>query len=302
LFFPEKRIFQPYGLVIGFLPEVLMNLFEKQSRLNQLFTQSPVNAAYLAGSLSTRTSFGHLTDVDIAILLMEQIKSDQFLDYQLYFFSELAKRLESDNIDVVILNQASLLLKLQVIKYGQILFSRDEKLRVSFETKAVMDYLDFKKFDEIQNQALSRRLYGQILPVDKDLLHRHLKQLREAVVILQDLGKTQREEFTTDYRIYGLAERYLQIAIEACLQVCGILVASLGLRRPEGYHELLSIVATQRIIPQALAYRLEVLTNMRDALVHDAGTLNRDLLYDHIQQRLGDFEAFAATVEEKLSQ
>jgi uncharacterized protein YutE (UPF0331/DUF86 family)/predicted nucleotidyltransferase len=276
-----------------------MNLFEKQSRLNQLFTQSPVNAAYLAGSLSNRTSFGHLTDVDIAILLMEQIKSDQFLDYQLYFFSELAKRLESDNIDVMILNQASLLLKLQVIKYGQILFSRDEKQRVSFETKAVMDYLDFKKFDEIQNQALGRRLYGQVLPVDKELLQRHLKQLREAIVILRDLGKSTREEFTSDFHVFGLAERYLQIAIEACLLICGILVASLGLRRPEGYHELLSIVAAQRLIPQPLSYRLEVLTNLRDALVHDPGTLNRDLLYDHIQQRLEDFEAFAAAVEEK---
>jgi len=276
-----------------------MNLFEKQSRLNQLFTQSPVNAAYLAGSLSTRTSFGHLSDVDIAILLMEQIKSDQFLDYQLYFFSELAKRLESDNIDVVILNQASLLLKLHVIKYGQILFSRDEKMRVLFETKAIMDYLDFKKFDDIQNQALSHRLYGQVLPVDKELLLRHLKQLREALGILQDLGKTTREEFTTDYRIYGLAERYLQIAIEACLQICGILVASLGLRRPEAYYELLSIVTAQQIIPQPLAYRLEVLTNLRDALVHDPSALNRDLLYDHIQHRLGDLEAFAKTVEEK---
>jgi len=276
-----------------------MNLFEKQSRLNQLFTQSPVNAAYLAGSLSSRTSFGHLTDVDIAILLMEQIKSDQFLDYQLYFFSELAKRLESDSIDVVILNQASLLLKLQVIKYGQILFSRDEKQRVSFETKAVMDYLDFKKFDDIQNQALSRRLYGQMLPIDKELVQRHLKQLRESVHILRGLGQTEREEFTADYHIYGLAERYLQLAIEACLQICGILIASFGLRRPEGYHELLSIVASRHIIPSILAYRLEILTNLRDTLVHDPGTLNHDLLYDHIQQRLDDLEAFADTVEEK---
>src|ERR1700738_4844709 len=162
-----------------------MNLFEKQRQLNQLFAQSPVKAAYLAGALSNRTSFGHLTDVDIAILLMEQIKSDQFLDYQLYFFSELAKRLESDNIDVVILNQASMLLKLQVIKYGQILYSRDEKQRVMFETKAVMDYLDFKKFDEIQNQALSRRLYGQVLPVDRELVQRQVKQLREAITILR---------------------------------------------------------------------------------------------------------------------
>ncbi|HZS77945.1 MAG TPA: HepT-like ribonuclease domain-containing protein [Ktedonobacteraceae bacterium] len=278
-----------------------MNLFEKQARLNQLFTQSPVNAAYVAGSLSTRTSFGHISDVDIAILLMEQIKSDQFLDYQLYFFSELAKRLESENIDVVILNQASLLLKLHVIKYGQILFSRDEKQRVAFETKAVMDYLDFKKFDEIQNQALSRRLYGQILPVDKELLERYLAQVREAVTILADLGKTSREEFTTDFHVYGLAERYLQIAIEACLQTCGILVSALGLRRPEAYHELLSSVASEKIIPQHLAYRLEVLTNLRDALIHDPGKLNRDILYDHIQSRLGDFEAFAQAVEERLA-
>ena len=174
-----------------------MNLFEKQSQLNQLFSQSPVNAAYLAGSLSSRTSFGHLSDVDIAILLMDQIKSDQFLDYQLYFFSELAKRLESETIDVVILNQASMLLKLQVIKYGQILFSRNEKQRVSFETKAVMEYLDFKKFDEIQNEALNRRLVGQVLPIDKELVQRQLKQLREAVGILHNLGETKREEFTS---------------------------------------------------------------------------------------------------------
>lgn len=276
-----------------------MNLFEKQSRLNQLFAQNPVNAAYLAGSLSIRTSFGHLSDVDIAILLMDQIKSDQFLDYQLYFFSELAKRLESESIDVVILNQASLLLKLQVIKSGQILFTRDEKQRVSFETKAVMDYLDFKKFDEIQNEALGRRLQSQKVPVDKDLVQRHLKQLREAITILHNLGETKREEFITDYRVYGLAERYLQMAIEACLHICGIFVASFGLRRPEGFHELLSIVAAQRIIPQTLAYRLEILINLRDALVHDAGTLSHDLLYDHIQQRLDDLKTFADAIEEK---
>jgi uncharacterized protein YutE (UPF0331/DUF86 family)/predicted nucleotidyltransferase len=276
-----------------------MNLFEKQTRLNQLFSQSPVNAAYLAGSLSNRTTFGHLTDVDIAILLMDQIKSDQFLDYQLYFFSELAKRLESDNIDVVILNQASLLLKLQVIKYGQILFSRNEKQRVSFETRAVMDYLDFKKFDEVQNQALNRRLHGQMLPLDKDLIEKYVQQLRSAIDILRDLGKASREEFLGDYHIYGLAERYLQIAIEACLLICGALIAAFGLRRPEGYHELLSIVASQQLIPRPLAYRLELLVNLRDTLVHEPGGVDHEVLYEHIQQHLGDLEEFVNVVEKK---
>ncbi len=279
-----------------------MNLFEKQSRLNQLFAQNPVNAAYLTGTLSNRATFGQLNDVDIAILMMDQIKADQFLDYRLYFFSELAKRLESDSIDVVILNQTSLLFKLQVIKHGQIFYTRDEKHRVIFETKAVMDYLDFKKFDDIQNQALSRRLQGQMLPIDKDLVQQQTKQLREALHILRELGETERETFTADYHVYGLAERYLQQALEACLRICATLVAAFGLRHAEGFHDLLSSIASQQLIPRPLAYRLEVLTNLRDTLVHDADTLDRDLLYDHIQQRLGDLEEFACAIEQKLGQ
>lgn len=276
-----------------------MNLFEKQSRLNQFFAQSPVDAAYLAGSLSNRTAFGHLSDVDIAVLLMDQIKTDQFLDYQLYFLSELAKRLESDSIDVVILNQASLLLKLQVIKSGQVLFSRNEKQRVTFETRALMDYLDFKKFDDIQNQALGRRLNGHMLPIDKGLVETPLQQLRAAVLILQDLSTTSHEEFTQNYREYALAERYLHIAIESCLSICSTLIAAFGLRRAESYHELLSIIAAQQIIPRNLAYRLELFTNLRDALVHEPETLNHDLLYDYIQQHLDVFSEFATTIEKR---
>lgn len=276
-----------------------MNLFEKQARLNQLFAQNPVNAAYLTGSLPGRASFGQLSDIDIAILLMDQIKSDQFLDFQLYFLSELANRLDSNTIDVVILNQASLLLKLQVIKYGQILFSRDEKQRITFETKAVMDYLDFKKFDDIQHQALSRRLYGQIVPVDKDLVQRWLKLMREAASILQGLRQVSREEFTADYHVYGLAERYMQQAIEACLSICATLVAAYGLRRPDDHHELLSIVAAHKIIPQELAYRLETLINLRDALVHEADTIDRNILHDLLRQRLDDLSAFADAVEKR---
>src|SRR5215469_4534075 len=270
-----------------------MNLFEKQTRLNQLFAQSPVNAAYLAGTLLNRTKFGHITDVDIAILMMDQIKSDQFFDYQLYFLSELAKRLETDSVDVVILNQASLILKLQVIKNGQILFSRNEKQRVSFETKAVMDYLDFKKFDEIQNQALSRRLYGPIVPLDKELITHHLKHLRAALAILRDLAQTQREVFCSDYHFYGLAERYLQQAIEACFSTCCTIIAAFGLRRAEAHHELLTILANQQIISRSLAYRLEVLTNLRDNLVHEPDALNHETLYEHIQHHLEDLEEFA---------
>jgi uncharacterized protein YutE (UPF0331/DUF86 family)/predicted nucleotidyltransferase len=274
-----------------------MNLFEKQAQLNQLFTQSPVSAAYLTGSLAGRAAFGHLTDVDIAVLLMEQIKSDEFLDYQLYFFSELARRLESDTIDVVILNQASLLLKLQVIKYGQILYCRDEKKRVAFETRAVMDYLDFKRMDEMQHDALAKRLHTHAPPVDRESLRAQVKRLRGALEHLNELRAVEQEAFVSDFKVYGLAERYLLLALEACLQACNVLVASLGLRRPEGYHDLLSAVAAQGLISRPLAYRLEILTNLRPALLYEPDTLDHALLYDHLNQRLSALEEFAEEME-----
>lgn len=276
-----------------------MNLFEKQAQLHQLFVQTPVSAAYLTGSLANRSAFGQLSDVDIAILLMEQVKADQFLDYRLYFFSELAKRLESDTIDVVILNQASLFFKSQVIKHGQILFSRDERRRVLFEAKAVMDYLDFKRFDDIQHQALSKRLYGQAapaLPLDKEFIQPVLTRLREATSILRTLAQEQRETFVQDYHLYGLAERYMLSAIDSCLYVCSILIASLGLRRPEDYHELLSIIAAQGLISKTLVYRLEVLTNLRDSLLQGTDMTDRDVLYDHLHHRLDDLDTFADTI------
>jgi len=274
-----------------------MNLFEKQAKLNQLFTQSPVSAAYLTGSLAGRAVFGNLTDVDIAVLLMEQIKSDQFLDYQLYLFSELARRMESDTIDVVILNQASLLLKLQVIKYGQILYSRDEKQRIAFETRAVMQYLDFKRMDEMQHDALAHRLHTSAPPVDRESLRAQATRLRGALEHLRELSAVDQAAFVSDFKVYGLAERYLLLAIEACLQACNSIVASLGLSRPEGYADLLSAVAGQGLIPRPLAYRLEALTNLREALLYEPETLDHTLLYDHLAQRLSALEEFADALE-----
>jgi uncharacterized protein YutE (UPF0331/DUF86 family)/predicted nucleotidyltransferase len=274
-----------------------MNLFEKQAQLNQLFLQSPVDAAYLSGSLPGRAAFGHLSDVDIAILLAGEIEKDRFLDYQFYFLSELTRRLESDTIDVMILNQASLLLQLQVIKYGQILYSRDEKRRVAFETRAVMQYLDFKRFDEMQHQALVERLHTGVAPLDHEALAQDARRLRQATEVLRELQAVPEEEFTSDYHRYGLAERYLLIAIETCLHACGALAASRGLRRPEAHHELLSAVAAERLVPRELAYRLELLVNQREALLRESESVDLAALHDYLRAHLADLDELAGVLE-----
>ena len=69
-----------------------MNLFEKQTRLNQLFTQTPVTTAYLAGSLSTRTTFGHISNVDIAILRTDQRLIFDFLRHRGWMLEQAVEK------------------------------------------------------------------------------------------------------------------------------------------------------------------------------------------------------------------
>lgn len=277
-----------------------MNLFEKHALLNQLFQQSPVEAAYLSGQLASRATFGEMSDVDIAILLVGQIASDQFLDYQLYFLSELTKRLESETLDVVILNQASLLLKLQVIKYGQILYSRDERKRAAFEARAVMDYLDFRQMDDLQNQALSRRLRTPMLALDRDGIRQALGRLKGAATTLGEVlsPETSPETLTTDMRARAVIERSLLLAIESLAQIATLIYAGQGINQPDSYSELLMPLGTREIVPRETTFHLDVLLGQRDALLRTPDLIAHGTLLDLARQSLGEFTTFTSAIEQ----
>src|SRR5712691_12414518 len=164
-----------------------MDLFEKQGQLNSLFQRSPVDAAYTQGTASGRRIAGSYQDLDVALLLLDKVKTNEFFEYQVYFVSELSKTFETEGLDVVILNQASLLQRAQVIRSWMLLYQRDERRRMQFETRAVMDYLDFKKYDDVQSKALAERTRGDRFAIDSEYVRARLACLREYTTLLNDL-------------------------------------------------------------------------------------------------------------------
>jgi len=125
------------------------SLEEEVKKLASIFEdEKNILVAYLFGSYAR----GYETvqsDVDIAVLLSEV--PEKLLEYYLHLERKLAETLEKD-VDLVFLNDAPPLLKYQVIKYGRLLFCRDERMRVTFEAKSLCEYLDFsralKRYDE----------------------------------------------------------------------------------------------------------------------------------------------------------
>lgn len=279
-----------------------MDLFAKQAQLQSLFQTNPVDAAYAQGTATGRRIAGKYSDLEVALLLLEQIKAGEFFEYQVYFVSELSKALDTTGLEVVILNQASLLQRAEVIRNWSLLYQRDLRRRVAFETRAVMDYLDFRKYDDLQSKALAERTRGERFAIDESYVRARLERLREYVRLLMDLRPIEHAKFKADPKLYGLAQWYLQQAVELTFGTGAYLVMALALPKPEAYHDILDSIAGRGIIEKALAYKLEQLANLRNLLAYDREQTDIDEVYGHIQTRLGELASFADQVERFLGE
>ncbi len=277
-----------------------MDLFARQAQLQELFIASPVNAAYAQGATAGRQIAGRFDDLDIAVLLLDQVKPNEFFDYQMYLMGELVKRLEMPQLDVVILNQASLLQRFNIIRTYQLLYQRDQKGRVEWETRAVMDWLEFRKYEEVQTKALAERIRSERFAVDADYVRKRLARLREYTGLLRGFSGVGREKFRAEPNLYALAQWYLQQAVELCFGTGVYFISALGLDKPEAYHDILDVIAKHGIVEKNLAYRLENLANMRNLLAFDRERTDIDEIHGLMQSRLDDLDEFARQVEAYL--
>ena len=274
-----------------------MDLFEKQAQLQSLFSTGPVDTAYGQRTPGARRLAGSYTDQSVGLLLLQKVKASEFFDYQVYFVSELSKTLETEGLDVVILNQASLLQRAQVIRHWNLLYQRDVKRRVEWETRAMLEYLEFQKYDDMQSKALAERTKGERFAIDQEYVRARLARLREYTQLLADLRRIDHTKFRSDPKLYGLAQWYLQQAVELLFGTGAYLVMALALPKPEAYHDILDAIGKHGIIDKQLAYRLEHLANLRNLLAYDREQTDIDEVYDQVQTRIADLLAFADRIE-----
>ena len=276
----------------------MADVFGRQAQMSTLFQTNPVDAAYAHAIVSGQRVSGKASEVvDIALLLLDQVRANEFFDYQMYFMSELSKALETNEIDVLILNRASLLQRAQVVRSWGLLYQRDQKRRVVFEARAVMDFLEFQKYDDMQTKALAERTRGERFAIDETYVRARLERLREYVRLLMDLRPIDPTKFKADPKLYGLAQWYLQQAVELLFGTGAYLVMALALPKPEAYHDILDSLANRGILDKPLAYKLERMADLRNLLAYDREQTDIDEVYGHIQSRLGELAAFADQVE-----
>jgi uncharacterized protein YutE (UPF0331/DUF86 family) len=137
--------------------------------------------------------------------------------------------------------------------------------------------------------------------VAPDVLARRLLSLNEALAHLERhaAGLTP-QTLAADAMLEAAIERWLQVAIEACVDCAYHIVAERGLVPPESARAAFADLTRAGAIPAELASKLGRAVGMRNILVHDYTRIDRTLLVAAIQRDLPDLRAFGAAVAQLL--
>jgi len=162
------------------------DLSQHVDALEQYFASlDGVVLAYLFGS-HARGRAGPLSDLDVAVLLEGRPDDDCCFDMRLEVIGGLMGLLHTNDVDVVVLNQALPALRYAVLRDGILLFCRDRQAMIEFRLRTVNEYLDFKPIlkrhgDAILEKARKGELLSGYNPykgteVDLQRVYRYLQE------------------------------------------------------------------------------------------------------------------------------
>lgn len=119
-------------------------------------SRSDIEVVYLFGSFGEERETS-LSDVDIAVLLTSE-DGEKYFEIRLALMAEAAHMLQTNEVDVVILNTVSLSLRYEVVSSGKILFERDPGRRIDFEVETISRYLDTQPLRRIQREYFLKQI------------------------------------------------------------------------------------------------------------------------------------------------
>jgi uncharacterized protein YutE (UPF0331/DUF86 family) len=114
------------------------------------------------------------------------------------------------------------------------------------------------------------------------------------------------QKFNEDAVIRGAAERFLQLAIESCLNIGNRILALVQFNQPidapQTYADIFLRLKDIGAIEPELTQRLVAMAKFRNRLVHLYWEIQAEKISDIIQNDLDDFKAFEKSIVHFLRQ
>ena len=131
-------------------------------------------------------------------------------------------------------------------------------------------------------------------------IRERLLEIEANARLLAELRTTPVEAFVREPRIYKLAERCFQVAIECMIDTADHLIAQHGWPRPESGRDALLTLGAQGVLPVSFAERIAPMAGLRNLLVHGYLALDRRQLHSHLT-RVEDYSEFIRHIQSPLA-
>lgn len=128
--------------------------------------------------------------------------------------------------------------------------------------------------------------------VDLARLRGLLDRLRDEVAELRRLANYQGEELLGDRDRLNAVKYLFVVTAEICIDVGNHVIASEGLRAPQTFAEVFTVLGEADYVSQELAGHLEAMARFRNLLVHQYAEIDDERVVEILHTRLDDFDRF----------
>ena len=125
-----------------------------------------------------------------------------------------------------------------------------------------------------------------------DKIYLRIEALRQYVAVLEDLKNISYEDLKSDAVKRGAVERYLQLAIEACIDIAELIISDQRLVSPTTYKEAIYVLGKEKILDEEFAKKFSEAAGFRNILIHDYVKIDYKRLHSYLQNNLSDFHRF----------
>lgn len=122
--------------------------------------------------------------------------------------------------------------------------------------------------------------------------------LREALTHLAEPRCSDVDALLADATLRAAVERWLQVSIEACVDLAGAIAAHEGWTPPGTARDTFLVLGRHGRLPPDLARRLASAAGLRNVLVHDYAEVDLERLARIVAEDLDDLRAFTALAAE----
>jgi uncharacterized protein YutE (UPF0331/DUF86 family) len=135
--------------------------------------------------------------------------------------------------------------------------------------------------------------------IDVAVVRRHLAALRESLQVLSTRRDLSLDELDADTQERWMVERGLQLCAQNALDIATHIAASRGRDVPD-YASAIDELGRLGVLSREFVREFRSVAGFRNVRVHGYLEVDLRVLMTLLHERLGDFEAFAVSVETYL--